>query len=62
VRIWKQTVRWKKAHQAKGQFKAVEAGEVETLRIPVFIHPCEVCDGEAPFGIKNLWYCREHLP
>lgn len=63
IRHWKQDVRWKKAHPERGMFGAVQAGQVETLRLPVFIHVCWVCDSaNAPFGHNDRYYCREHDP
>lgn len=63
VRMWRQTVRWQKEHDAKGPFAKVYAGQVEELVLPVFIHPCCICGkADAPFGSKGLWYCGEHRP
>lgn len=62
-RTWKQTVRWKKAHNERAPFAAVQAGQVETLALPIWWHVCFVCDSQnAPFGHGTRYYCREHNP
>lgn len=36
---------------------------IETVRIPIFHHPCIVCGNAlAPFGVHGNWYCQEHRP
>lgn len=65
IRIWKQEHTWEKAHNAKPEGSPFAnqtfPGMVETLRLPVYIHPCSVCGiADAPFGKNGIWYCREH--
>lgn len=44
-------------------FGAVNAGMVETLRLPVYMHPCSTCGAAyAPWGYSGIWYCKEHRP
>lgn len=67
IRIWKETITWRKAHPAKPEGSpfaaATEPGRTEELRIPVYIHPCSVCGAAvAPFGYNGIWFCREHRP
>lgn len=66
VRIWKEDHTWRKEHRARegGPFAmATQPGMRETLRLPVYIHPCSQCGAAyAPFGYSGVWYCREHRP
>lgn len=63
VRIWNMQKTWKRDHPAKGSFGPAIAGQTETLRIPIYVHPCSVCGApHAPWGYSGIWYCKEHRP
>lgn len=61
IRHWRETKRWRKDHPAKGIFPAVVAGQVEELRLPVFMHPCH-CGAWGSFGVNGIWFCKDHRP
>lgn len=63
VRTWVEEKTWRRDHNAKGAFQAVNAGQRETLRIPIFMHPCSECGAPyAPWGYNGIWFCKEHRP